>query len=553
MKCHSTVMRRSISAVRFGLAASLAVAFGCSDITSARRASDSAGGKHGSALSSSTPLNANKMASLSRYSDGGCGAMVIDPAGVARGFPIRRQNLPFAIPGIQHNSTTGQGNGAVIHFSVSPPGAAPVAFTCWMPNSVSPTDVVSAMKGSKNGRWSALFRMLPKAAPIPDRAHRQPLSDEVQAFAAQTLAPRPAPTTTSSRAQPNLDAGCFDEHGWFDWYNDGTDSWLIVEVDVEVCDDGGGDIFEYLIDNGYSSGPYVTVDADKYNITDGDTVTFTAEVVSDERMPPVGWAWNPGAGYSADPWTGQGLQNCGTSTTCSVSVHASGSMSYSVTDASGNPIAPGGVTIIGVLPPDIEQGFDDNGDAPSSTDSSTGPSSTVELSALESEGVFNAALASGEWLYTQGCAHCSTPFGTDTSQANAEEIVNYSLRRGDCTDLVQYAHQAYLGLTAWPFAKMSTTQYNSWSPAALARHGFAQIDSTQVRVGDVVVRTVAGGSGHAGLFIMWAEGWEPEAWANGGSPAYPTVKRRDGLTGIWTATRKAGYVTKFFRAMKVAP
>jgi hypothetical protein len=43
----------------------------------------------------------------------------------------------------------------------------------------------------------------------------------------------------------------------FEWYNEATDAWLTIEVDVEVCDDGGDDIFEYLIDNGYSAGPYV--------------------------------------------------------------------------------------------------------------------------------------------------------------------------------------------------------------------------------------------------------------------------------------------------------
>jgi hypothetical protein len=143
--------------------------------------------------------------------------------------------------------------------------------------------------------------------------------------------------------------------------------------------------------------------------------------------------------------------------------------------------------------------------------------------------------------------------GTDTSQANYEEQVDHSLRRGDCTDLVQYAHQTYLGMTAWPFEKMSTSQFNGWGATGLAKHGFSQIDSTQVRVGDVVVKTVSGGSGHAGLFKGWGAHWQPQAWANGGTPATLQKKRNDGKTGQWTATRQSGYVVKYFRAHKVAP
>jgi hypothetical protein len=159
-------------------------------------------------------------------------------------------------------------------------------------------------------------------------------------------------------------------------------------------------------------------------------------------------------------------------------------------------------------------------------------------------------------LYTQGCAQCTPPYvgvGTDTSQKNYEEQVNYSLKRGDCTDLVMYAHQTYLGSTAWPFEKMSTSQFNGWGPTPLAKHGFSQIDSTQVRFGDVVVKTRDGGSGHAGLFEGWGDQWQAQAYANNGTPATLEKKRNDGQTGRWTATRQSGYVVKYFRAHKVAP
>jgi hypothetical protein len=100
---------------------------------------------------------------------------------------------------------------------------------------------------------------------------------------------------------------------------------------------------------------------------------------------------------------------------------------------------------------------------------------------------------------------------------------------------------------------MSTSQFNGWGPTPLAKHGFSQIDSTQVRFGDVVVKTRDGGSGHAGLFEGWGDQWQAQAYANNGTPATLEKKRNDGQTGRWTATRQSGSVVKYFRAHKVAP
>jgi hypothetical protein len=514
-----------------------------------RRATDSTGGGLRGSVNAA-PLDPSKMASLNRYRDGGCSASVTDAAGVTRGYAIKRENLPFAIPAIQHDAKTGQGNGSVVHLTVNPPSGGPVRFSCWMPKTQTPSDVISALHSSRNGRWASLFRLVQRAREIPDAAHRAPLSDEVKAFAAVELAPPSggASMSKSTKLRPNFDTGCFDVRGEFEWELD--DVWYSVEVDIEICDDGddGGDIFEYLIDNGYDEAPHVVVDANRYSVADLDSVTFTAEVVSDVHLSADGWQWTPAEGYSSDPWTTACI---GTATTCTIQIHGSGFMSYSVADGSLTDT----VLVYGNLAPDIELD-DDNGDAPSSADSTHGPTNTVALTAQEDSGVYNAAKASGEWLYTQGCARCTPPYvgvGTDTSQANYEEQVNYSLRRGDCTDLVHYAHQTYLGLTAWPFEKMSTSQFNGWGPTPLAKHGFSQIDSTQVRYGDVVVKTQNGGSGHAGLFKGWGAHWQAQAWANGGTPATLARKRHDGNTDLWTATRESGYTIKYFRAHKVAP
>jgi hypothetical protein len=75
-------------------------------------------------------MNAAKMASLNGYGEGGCSASITDSAGVTRGYAIKRQDLPFALPAIQHDAASGRGNGRVAHFMVRRPTAAPVAFSC---------------------------------------------------------------------------------------------------------------------------------------------------------------------------------------------------------------------------------------------------------------------------------------------------------------------------------------------------------------------------------------------------------------------------------------
>jgi hypothetical protein len=520
----------------------LSLAFvACSEPTASRPGVGTESGPGFNAAS----LNSDKMAELRRYSEGACAVSTIDRSGAAHGFAMPRQDLPFAVAPVQHDAKTGRGNGRVVQISLNRPSGA-VALNCWVPSTVTAVELLQTVHASRSGPWSPIFSGVTHAGIIPDSAHRSPLSDEARAFEAEMLVSRSAkPSTTTSVHGASLNTGCDDVNGTF-YYWDGS-SWVFIEVDVSVCDDTYGDFLGWIIDNGYANPPSISVDASNYEITDLDSVTFTARI-GGGTYPRLGWTWVPEAGTSWDPWT---TACTGNNLTCRIQVHGTGKMYFTIATPSGN--LPGGMGITGDAAPDIGLD-DDNGDAPSSADSTTGPTNTIDLTAHEDSGVYSAAVASGEWLYTQGCAHCSVPHGTDTSQVNAEELVNYSIRRGDCTDLAQYAHQTYLGLTAWPFEKMSTSQYNSWSATALAKHGFTQLtDSNQVRYGDVVVRTAHNGSGHAGLFTGWQAHWEAQAWANNGSPAYSDKQRKDKKTGTWTAARATGYDVKFFRARKVVP
>lgn len=536
------------TSIQLGLiAASVVVLAYCSDPTSVRRGLGNAAGSPGAASASSA-----KMATLARYNDGGCGASINDSSGVRHGYAIQRRNLPFAVPAVQHDAKTGHGNATVVHFSVSQPGSAPVAFTCWLPNTESAADLLTAMQqASKNGRWKALFGMLPKAPVIPDSAHRHALSAEVQAFAATMLASRPAPTGASNSVHSNFDSGCLDVHGTFDWYSDIEQAWLIIDVDIEVCDpdDGGGDIFEYVIDSGYSAGPYVVVDADKYNITDLDSVSFSAEVVSDGHEPPVGWTWVPGGGLAWDPWTDSSVrQAClGTVPSCKIQVHGTGTMFYVVDDATTGDSLSGQLQIIASLPPDAGA---DSGDAPLPSNWDSGGASSTPISVLQLTKILQAADSSDEhftWVYTQNCAQCDSagihgPF--------TEHVVDIPNHYGDCTDFVWAMVTKVLG-ASWNHQKINTAMFDTLDAPHLAAHGYAEDVSGNPIAGEAIVRGKTSGtrSGHAGIFSGWCAGspHHPCGMAENGTPAtYYAAGTSKGL-GLRDFGPLTGYATRFFR------
>ncbi len=543
-------------------------------------------------MNSAASLNTVKMTALSRYADGGCNASVTDSSGLTRGYAMVRQNLPFAIPAIQHDAKTGQGNGAIVRFSVKRASGPPVSFSCWVPNTESPTDLISAMHASKNGRWSSLFRLLPHATVIPDSAHRQPLSNEVRSFAAVTLAPHLTPVSVSNRLRPNFDDECHDAQGDFEWYSNADGTWLIIDVDIDVCDDSGGDIFGYVIDNGYDEPPHVVVDATGYLVKPLlDSVTFTAEVVSRTHLPPVGWKWAPGNGTANDPWTRACI---GTGTTCRIPLHGSGTMTYSVLDTEGDSIQ--GSVIVYIAPFANVDSLNDNGGpgdqdpvdsldylasvglkssqhlasreepqmdsrsamyGPFSEDVVWAPPST-EISSLQSFGIWVNARVDGEWTYTWGgdlrkqC--CSTHLNEPSRNLNGPA----GSYRGDCTDLVYVAVKQELGPSGWSHLKMSTGMFDTASTATLASYGYERIsDSTQVRAGDVAIKMYIGGGGHAGIFLDWEDGWRPIVLSNNGHPANPTFEiplvhdtvNVDNLTtyGDFAALAGKSLSPKFFR------
>jgi len=505
----------------------------------------------GAATTDRGALDPNKMAQLRRYGDGGCAATSIDGSGQVHGFAIQRQNMPFKIEPIQRDPQTGLGNGKRVQMVVSQPGAAPVTMYCWVPSTMTLDDLASnALKTSRNGRWKSVLTRVKNGRSIPEAGKRSPLSAEAQAFEAEVLAAS-SRTSASGMASANHNDGCVDVRAVIEYYWEEGDAWFTVTVEFTDCDSGGGgDVFCWVIDNGYDDPPHVVVDANAYEVMGTDSVTFTAEVVSTVHLPAVGWTWVPANGTSWDPWT----QACsGTATTCKIQVHGTGRMYYTVQDAESNNIT-GNVRVIADTAPEIDDvSPDDAGDTDISTPSVT--FATYPISAAQGTAILAEAKSQPNWVYTQGCYHCNPNLGYVTNHPDwTEPPKNLANHYGDCTDFVWTVARNVLGSTSWPFGSSEiarTVQFQTFTSSTAGYYGYVIIDSAQAREGDVVLlaRVDTGGSpahtiyegGHVGIFVQWVagpNGGYPNGWANNGKPASPAHPNSDGTTGIFHFRRK---------------
>jgi len=414
---------------------------------------------------------------------------------------------------------------------------------------------VQSVVQSKSGRWSGLFKQLGRAPVIPNAIDSSLLSPEARAFKAEMLAPRVKTTSAPSPRGPSFNettAGCHDVHGSFDYYWEEGDQWITVEFDFEECDDpDGGDVFAYVIAGGYDEPPHVVVDANIYEITALDSVTFTAEVISNTHLPPVGWSWTPAGGTTWDPLTKACLEP---GQTCRIQLHGTGTMAYTVQDPSTGENIQDELQIVVNLPPDV--GVDDgDADLPSNWD--TGGASGSMINQAEGDSISLGVLRLGEWVYTQGCAQC-----THHPPTFAEPAVDPTSHYGDCTDFTQAAIKQVLG-THWPHQKINTSMFDTLSASLLATHGFVEVtpplvEGTGVPTdGEVVVRgkTTGRRNGHAGIFVGYAAGTplRPLGWANNGSPATDSTANQDRETGLRDFSPITGYATRFFAPVKSSP
>jgi len=219
-------------------------------------------------------------------------------SGVTHGYGIQRQSLPFAAPAVVHDSKTGQGNGRIARMTVTRQGQAPVTVLCVVPTSTTAGDL--AKRASVNNRaWLSTLKALPRARAIPDAGQRQPLSNEARAFAGSMLASPSSATTNAATRTMN----CVLGRGEIGIYDDADGNWAIIDFEVDDCGDDGGDVIWWIIDNGYDQDPYIYIDADKYEITGPDSITFTAHIVSNVHLSPLQWRWAPASGILWDPWT----------------------------------------------------------------------------------------------------------------------------------------------------------------------------------------------------------------------------------------------------------
>lgn len=482
------------------------------------------------------------------YAEGGCAFYTQDSNGDVRAFAVERKHLPFSVPAIQLDPTTKHGNGKVVRFHVNKPNSPPINLTCWVPNTLTTNDLVKIVSDSKGRRWSSIFSRFKEARVVPPGAFSQPISAEAAAFENQILAAAPNPAQNQmvpNGLTPSLpatrDNGCVEVEGHFYWNNDDGTEWVQINFYFEVCDSAGGDVFTWAIDNGYYDPAHVIVDANLYEITVLDSVTFTAEIVSSHHVNAVGWTWVPASGTSWDPYT----QACaGNSLTCRIQVHGTGDMYYTIDDYDLGSEVSGQVRVIANMPDDVNPDADPTGDVELPDDWDSGGSSSTPVSFATSNAILANAIAQPDWVYTQGCAQCA-------GGPNTEPAVNVANYYGDCSDFVREVIHNVLG-SSWPHQKISTHMFNAFTATQLAAHGYEEVDAFSVRAGDVVDHTTIDangivGSGHVGIFMGWAAGGFPIGWANNGRPATPTHINENYPVGRFNFHAASGYVTKFFR------
>lgn len=332
----------------------------------------------------------------------------------------------------------------------------------------------------------------------------------------------------------------------------------------------------------------VIVTADTNRVIATDSLSFKAALTDSAELTPVGWRWQPLVDTLWDPWT----KACsGTPSTCKIQVHGSGTMFFKATRQNGDSVV-GSLAVVAELPPAAE----DEGDPEFLEDEeiitanllgaktldflepiTVGP----EISVQQGEYIASAAVASGEWTYTQGCAQCyHKVMVDDTTTATIGDSIwvrvhgpynepawDPAHRVGDCTDFTLAAIKSVLG-GAFPHPKISTRMFNHWvadSAAAadsLLKYGYTQVAAP--RAGDVVVKAKTGPTpqdskrgwnGHAGIFLGWAApdsltgARAPIGWANNGKPAGWVLNdtNEDRHTEWRNFAAPEGFITKFFR------
>jgi hypothetical protein len=156
-----------------------------------------------------------------------------------------------------------------------------------------------------------------------------------------------------------------------------------------------------------------------------------------------------------------------------------------------------------------------------------------QANAQESAAIYQAALNSGEWTYTQGGARGGT---------EPQKDVNGKV--GDCTDFTWKTTMDALG-SSWNHGwnqKLNTEMFRTYEAAQLAAHGFARITIMEARPGDIVVR-----GGHAGV-LQEINSNGVMGIANNGLPATSGGQaNKDGITGAYNFESRNGINPTFYR------
>jgi hypothetical protein len=185
-------------------------------------------------VSGSSPLlDQGIMTKLRTFSDGGCAVTEMDAAGKRHGVMIHRQNLPFAVPAVQHDPKTGNGNARIVQVTVDNPRGAPIGLTCLAPSTLNAQDLLASIRTSKSKVWSHIFKELPSDRVVPDSALNLPPTSEAVAFQSEMLVTDSVVALHAADARgASFNDGCYVLFGYFSHYDGETDTWEDIEVTI---------------------------------------------------------------------------------------------------------------------------------------------------------------------------------------------------------------------------------------------------------------------------------------------------------------------------------
>ena len=94
------------------------------------------------------PLDSSRLAELRKFEEGGCAVWAPDSKGTVRGMAIPRKMLPFHVNPVGRTEN-GNTNGRAVRMKGKKPDGTVVTLSCWLPNTVTHSDLAESVQQSK--------------------------------------------------------------------------------------------------------------------------------------------------------------------------------------------------------------------------------------------------------------------------------------------------------------------------------------------------------------------------------------------------------------------